>query len=167
MIAALLLVLAAPQTPTPLPTCGATPAALPADLAGWIHGRSLTAAAKSRNVDSVTLQPGVRADVALLASSQVAYAFAPQKASVPGSFGGMLGIAATHAGTYRIALGSTAWVNVVGVGGKPLAAVAHTHGPDCTGVRKIVDFALQRGSYIVQIEGSSAPTIGVMVVAKA
>lgn len=166
MIAATLLLLAA-QTQAPAPACPATPVALTGDLAGWVHGRAVNAAARPAGAETATLQPGVRADVALLPTAQITYVAVPGKAPAAGSFGGLLSIAATRAGTYRVALSAGAWVSVIGQDGKPLASAAHGHGPDCSGVRKIIDFALQPGRYVVQIEGSTSAAIGVMVVAKA
>jgi hypothetical protein len=91
----------------------------------------------------------------------------PQKKPSAGSFSGLLAIVAARAATYRLALGAGAWVNVIGADGQALASIAHGHGLDCSGVRKTVDFALQPGHYVVQIEGNNAPTLAVMLVVKA
>jgi hypothetical protein len=40
--------------------------------------------------------------------------------------------------------------------------VKHGHGPDCSGIRKIVWFDLPAGRHIIQIAGSQARTIKVM-----
>jgi len=48
-------------------------------------------------------------------------------------------------------------------GGKAAASVAHSHGPDCSGVRKMVDFPLTPGTYTLQIAGSRQRAITVLV----
>jgi hypothetical protein len=44
-----------------------------------------------------------------------------------------------------------------------LTSIAHGHGPDCSGIRKMVDFRLEAGSYVLQIVGNGAPTVRVLV----
>ncbi|MDQ2878738.1 MAG: homogentisate 1,2-dioxygenase, partial [Pseudomonadota bacterium] len=124
-------------------------------------------AARRAGTEAALLQPGVRADVTLLPVARIVHAVPPHKAPAAGTFGGLLGIMTARAGTYRIALGAPAWIDLVGADGKALPPVAHGHGPDCSGIRKIVDFALQPGRYVVQIDGSASATIGVMMVEKA
>ncbi len=48
--------------------------------------------------------------------------------------------------------------------GKSLSSVAHAHGPDCTGVRKMVDFRLSPGAYILQLSGATEASLPVMIV---
>jgi hypothetical protein len=50
----------------------------------------------------------------------------------------------------------------VGKDGAGVISSAHGHGPDCTGIRKMVDFALTPGRYTVQISANAAPQITVM-----
>ncbi|MES2059395.1 MAG: hypothetical protein V4564_25870 [Pseudomonadota bacterium] len=68
-----------------------------------------------------------------------------------------------RAGTYKVGLGSGAWVDVVSQG-KAMTSVAHGHGPVCTGIRKIVDFKLAKGLYALQLAGITAPSVKVMIV---
>lgn len=82
-----------------------------------------------------------------------------------GSFGGVFELKIAKAGTYRIALSPGAWIDVI-LDTEKLASVAHTHGPACSGIAKIVDFALKPGVYQVQLSEVKAPTIKAMVVAK-
>ncbi len=108
------------------------------------------------------LTPGKGADVALLPTPDVVY---PVRASRPGgsvSHGGLLGFAVTQAGTYRVAIGSGAWIEVVR-DGQALVSTAHSPGPACTGVRKMVDFALTPGAYLLEIAGNGTPGLSVLV----
>ncbi|MGJ3630031.1 hypothetical protein AB5I41_31865 [Sphingomonas sp. MMS24-JH45] len=66
-------------------------------------------------------------------------------------------------GTYRIALGTPAWIDVVRAG-QPLAAMAHGHGPACSGIRKIVDFRLRPGRYVLQVSGGGTSPVPIMIV---
>ncbi|HEX8555674.1 MAG TPA: homogentisate 1,2-dioxygenase, partial [Sphingomonas sp.] len=66
------------------------------------------------------------------------------------------------AGTYRVALDSAMWIDVV-AGTAAIASTTHGHGPACSGVRKMVDFALRPGRYVIQLSGSAKPQAVVMV----
>lgn len=71
-------------------------------------------------------------------------------------------IAIPRAGTYGVALSDGAWIDVVR-DGKALTAVGHGHGPACSGIRKIVRFALGAGQYQFRLSGIKAASIGVMI----
>lgn len=147
-------------TETPVATCPAEPTPLPAVLAGWKPGAALTAGKSEQDIPHLTL--GARADVTLRESSAVTYVRAPAKPAAAGSKSGLLAFFVAQAGTYRIALGTAAWIDVIG-NGKSIASSAHDHGPACSGIRKLVDFALTPGAYVLQISGSAAGTTGVLV----
>ena len=55
-----------------------------------------------------------------------------------------------------------AWVDVVRAG-RALASSAHGHGPACTGIRKIVDFRLQPGRYVLQVSGGTSASVPVLI----
>ncbi|KQS04257.1 hypothetical protein ASG11_08335 [Sphingomonas sp. Leaf357] len=76
-----------------------------------------------------------------------------------------LSFTVAKAGVYQVGLASGAWVDVVS-GGTALASAGHGHGPNCTGLRKIVDFKLASGRYTLQLSGIKTPTIKVMIVPK-
>lgn len=86
----------------------------------------------------------------------------PEKPGEPASNGGIFTFNVPTAGRYRIALGAGAWIDVL-KGAVPAASVAHAHGPACSTIRKMVDFKLQPGRYLLQIAGSSAATLPMMV----
>jgi hypothetical protein len=56
-----------------------------------------------------------------------------------------------RAGTYGIALDQAGWIDVAPTRGRPLASVAHGHGPRCSTIRKIVRYRLQPGTYRVSV----------------
>ena len=80
------------------------------------------------------------------------------------SEGGTFPLVIATAGTYRIALSANAWIDLVDKG-IALRSTAHTPGPDCSGIAKIVDFALAPGTYQVQLSAAKEKAITVMVAA--
>jgi hypothetical protein len=70
------------------------------------------------------------------------------------------------AGVYRVALSAGAWVDVV-QGGTIAQSVAHGHGPECSGIRKIVSFHLAPGRYVLQLVASDVPEVTAIVLAPA
>lgn len=129
------------------------------EYASWNQPKALTA---GRDGAAATVVPlGSAAQVALGPTPDVHYTVRPEKPGGSVSYGGLLAIEVEKAGAYRIALGSAAWLDVIGKNG-PLRSIAHGHGPDCTGIRKMVDFTLEPGRYLVQISANGAPTIMVL-----
>jgi hypothetical protein len=109
------------------------------------------------------LAVGKAARLVLLPAVHVRYALPPAKAPSPGTFGGVVEVAIDRAGTYRVALGSAAWIDLV-ADGEAVASIAHGHGPDCSGIRKVVDFTLQPGRHVLQLSGNAEAQTTVMVV---
>ncbi len=140
--------------------CPATPAALPPELAGWRRMVPASAGASVAKAALLTVGTGVKA--VLLPTPKVVYPVRPEKPGGSVSHGGLFAFVVPSAGRYRVALGSGAWVDVVR-GGTSLVSVAHGHGPDCSGVRKMVDFDLAPGRYLLQVAGNGTPDLPLMV----
>jgi len=149
LFAALLL-----QTATPAPCTADVPP--PAGLEAWA-----TVSAISMGPVDIGKTTGLR----LQPSDKVAFALKPERAPAPGSFSGVYSFNVATAGTYRIALSAGAWIDIVR-DGKTLASVAHTEGPPCSGIRKIVDFTLAPGSYRLQLSSARAEEMRVLVAPK-
>jgi hypothetical protein len=160
LLFALPLLAAAPQEPPA--ACPTPAAALPAELAGWKTGLSLAAATDRNSLAHTRLELGTRAELMLAATDAVRYVLAPTKPAEPASQGGMVGFTVARAGTYRVALGTGAWIDMV-KGHAALDSVAHAHGPACSGIRKLVDFKLNPGRYVLQIEGSKDAATPVLI----
>ncbi len=77
--------------------------------------------------------------------------------------GGTLALTVARAGTYRIALSVPGWIDVSGADGMK-ASSGHSHGPACSGIRKIVAFALEPGTYEIRIARSPVPQPRIMVI---
>ena len=156
MIPALLAVMfQAAATPAPAPVCTA-PTAPPAGLEAW------------RTISAITMGPiaiGKGTGLRLQPVEAVAFAPAPDRAPKPGSFGGVYQFNVATAGTYHIALQAGAWIDVVH-DGKALESVAHTEGPACSGIRKIVDFTLSPGRYTLQLSGAKEAQMRMLIAPK-
>ncbi|QJU60584.1 homogentisate 1,2-dioxygenase [Sphingomonas sp. AP4-R1] len=141
-------------------TCSATLAPPPAGLEGWSTAHPIKGGASEAKATLLQIGSGVTAT--LLPTPKVAYAVRPEKPGGSVSSGGMFAFVVPSAGRYRVALGSGAWIDVLN-GTAPAVSVAHGHGPDCTGIRKMVDFDLQPGRYLLQIAGNAGATLPLMV----
>ncbi|RUN75668.1 hypothetical protein EJC47_15055 [Sphingomonas sp. TF3] len=161
LLALPLLIAAAPDAPVPCPTPAAP---LPASLVAWQTGLSLAAATDAPTLAHTKVTIGKRVEVMLAPTDTVRYRLAPGKPPAPGSMGGLLGVTVRRAGTYRVALGTGAWIDLVRAR-TSLTSVAHEHGPACSGIRKIVDFKLRPGRYVLQISGSKEAATPVLVTA--
>ena len=149
------------QAPAADPACANARVAMPAELAAW--GSTVPVTAGTQAGDGATLALGQAATVALHRAGTLKLDPAPAKPAAADSFGGTLRLSVAQAGSYRVALGSGAWVDILR-GGKAIAAAAHAHGPRCTGIAKIVDFRLDPGTYVIQLSGVKANSLTALVV---
>jgi hypothetical protein len=151
----------APATTQAAAPCPAGPAAaLSPELSGWSAMQGVDAGTSVASPPTLAIGRSARAT--LVPADSVRFAVAPDKPAAAGSTAGVFAFDVAGAGTYRVALDAGIWVDVV-TGGKALASVAHGHGPDCSGIRKYVDYRLTPGRYILQASGGRAPTLAVMV----
>jgi hypothetical protein len=162
MIAAAILLAAAVPHAAPMAqaACSATPAPLPAGMESWARPVSAKASDSAAKATPLALETAVTA--ALLPTPKVAYAVRPEKPGGSVSSGGLFAFVVPTAGRYRVALGSGAWIDVLS-GTTPSVSVAHGHGPECSTIRKMVDFDLQPGRYLLQVAGNGTPSMPLMV----
>lgn len=144
--------------------CSTAKPALPPELAGWSRPTLRTAGRSTEAATRVALSLGEAAQLRLTPTPSVRYAVSPEKPGAPASHGGLVSFTVTRPGTYRVALGAAAWIDVIR-DEKPATSVAHGHGPACSGIRKMVDFRLEPGRYLLQVAGAADPVIPVMVAA--
>lgn len=152
LFAALLLL----QAATAAAPCPATPAPLPGELAGWTP---MTDVAAGATPAAITIGHGVRAT--LLPAAGVTLPV-PNDRAKAGSNAGVYGFDVTAAGRYRVTLGAAAWIDVIAAG-KPVTSAAHAHGPACSPIRKMVDFDLVPGHYLLQLSGSDFAVVPLMI----
>jgi len=125
-----------------------------APVAGFAPGQAALADA---------LVPGRAVELALRPARDVSFVPPPAKAPPADSFAAEVPLTIKAAGTYRLELGSRAWVDVVR-DGAAVASTDHGHGADCSGIAKTVAFRLEPGAYRVQLSGAPARAITVRVV---
>ncbi len=138
------------------------PAELPAALASWATPAPMTAVGAAAKLGRAQLTPGRAVTLTLLPTPKVAYPLRPEKPGGSVSYGGLVRFTVEQSGTWRVALGTGAWVDVV-KDGKAAASIAHGHGPQCSGVRKIVDYDLSPGTYTLQLAADGSDSIGLLV----
>jgi hypothetical protein len=138
----------------PPDTCTAK-APPPAEMAGWTSPAVLPAARSEADIGIATLTPGKAITAGFAPVAQVRYRVPPAKADGPATFGGLYALKVTEAGNYRVASSAAPWMDVFPAGGStPIRTVRFGHGPACTGIGKMVEFALQPGDYLLQFSES-------------
>ena len=153
MILALLLAAA----PAADPLC-ATPAPLAEPWTSWTQSGQGRAGTQTHRAPALILGKPVVAT--LTPAAHVQFAVPPGKGATEG-FGGLFTLALKQAARVGVGLSGPAWVDVV-TGTTPVASADHGHGPDCSGLRKIVWFNLPAGRHLVQIAGSKTAEVRVM-----
>jgi hypothetical protein len=147
----------AQETPPP-PSCQAVDASLPAAFAGWRTPSTL----------SGPLRPGMTVQVPLRPIGDLQMApdmpIAPHEARDGGaSTGARFDLEIATAGTYRVALGNAAWIDLV-QGGAALRPAGRDRGPACSSIHRILDFTLSPGRYLVQLSGTTAASARLLVI---
>ena len=92
----------------------------------------------------------------------MAYAATPGRPAPVGGRGGLLALEVIEPGAYAVGLSSAAWIDVMDARGATVASATHGHGPPCSGMRKVVDFVLTPGRYVVQLNTGGDATVGVL-----
>lgn len=136
--------------------CPATPV-LPPELADWARAaesKTIYGFGEPRASDWPPLG-AARTALTLHRAESLRYGVAPERAPDVHKFGGMVPIEVKTPGRLTVALDAGAWIDLVRDGAR-VKSVGHGHGPACSGVRKMVDFDVTPGRYVLQI--SSAPT---------
>lgn len=149
----------------PAATCAAMDKDLPAELSTWTAKKNLVAAKGVAGLDTAVLRPGQAFVATLAPTPEVTYIVQPEKPGGTVSKGGLFAIDVPAVGSYVIALGTGAWIDVL-KGDAAQRSTGHGRGPACTTVRKMVSFGLQPGRYVVQISANAEASLPIMVAAK-
>lgn len=164
LAATLALALSTPTTAQiPARNCAATTPALPPELAAWPDRAPLTAAIAGSTASQATLAIGKAAQLRLSPTTAIRYPVRPGRPAAPNTHGGIAGFTVARSGTYRVALGSGMWIDLIR-DDRAIASTTHSHGPPCSGVRKIVDFHLEPGRHLLQLSGGTGQSVDVLVV---
>lgn len=162
MILAASVVLVGHSQAQEAPKACAAPAAPPAEFAGWSAAQLLPAGATGDAPGARVLPIGTAREIGLLPVAEVRYAVQPVRPDEGAVHGGLVAFDVARRGTYRVALGSGAWIEVIG-GRRARQSVGHGHGPECSGIRKIVDFELSPGRYLLQLSASKEARVTAMI----
>ncbi len=135
------------------PSCATIDVDLPEALAAW----RTPAAAES------PLQPGQAVSLPLRPIAEVATVTAPRIVEGGPTTGALVPLEISTAGTYGVALDLPAWIEIVR-DDRVIPSIAHGHGPACSSIRKIVDFPLVPGRYMIQLSGTRATAARILVI---
>jgi hypothetical protein len=102
--------------------------------------------------------------VALVPLADAKLPMAPERApKTPDTFAGYVEAAApARSGTYKVTLSSEAWIDVV-QDGHAVKSSAFSGVTGCEGIRKSVKFELAATPFIIQISGTTAHAIAIVV----
>lgn len=145
-------------------TCPADPV-LPPEWAGWAmigSNKTMSVYRETAAAEWPSLRDR-RTGLALHPADRMQYRVAPERTPDPAKRGGMVPIAVEKAGRLAIALDSGAWIDLV-KDGQIVKSVKHGHGPACSGIRKIVEFDVTPGRYLLQIVNAPDVSIRAMAV---
>lgn len=152
----------AQQTGHEAPACAAMDATLPAGMADWNGKAEITTAPSPEHAGHVSLALGKGYEAKLKKKGDVTFSVEPEKPGGSVSYSGLFSFTIPEAGSYSVALGTAAWIDVL-EDGKALEPASFGHGPECTTIRKKVVFALKAGLHVLQVAGNGAETLKVMV----
>jgi hypothetical protein len=126
--------------------------------------KALLASAKPLESGSDVPQPLAAVMVALVPFADAKLPMAPSRMpKTPDSYAGYIRVAALpKAATYRITLSQGAWIDVIQDSHQAKSA-AFSGATGCEGVRKSVKFDLAAAPFIIELSGTTARSIGLVV----
>ena len=158
LAAAMMVMMQAAAAPAPAhaheaaAACSAVTTALPPEFAGWAQADSPPA----------TPLPLAR-PVSLPLSDSPVFPYPPARPAQPGTRGATMALRIETAGRYLVAVDSAAWIDLISTGGEAARPAQFGHGPQCSGIRKLLRFDLAPGDYVLQFSNVAAPTLRLMV----
>lgn len=145
-----------------LSTLFAREATLPAELSAWKSLSYVNAAKNPDELNDAVLTPNHASLVGLYTTPKVKYSFRPANEGGSVSYGGMFQITIKESGTYRVALANASWIDLI-KDAKAAVSIAHNGGPDNSGIRKMVDYNLEAGTYTLQLSAGADSTSAVLI----
>ena len=155
LVAIGLMIGAGPLLSSQQTECPAISKSLPPPFSAWSDKPT-----PAENGEHLSL--GEPKTVTLVPVDEITWLHTPERPPSPASFGATLAFDIERAGKYSVAAGDGAWLDVAGSDGLVRSA-SHGHGPTCSGIRKIVEFQLEAGSYTLQISNSRNETVRLLV----
>lgn len=137
-------------------------AVLPSELSAWKALSYVGSAKNPQELPNATLTLNTASLVGLLPTPKIQYVARPTNEGGSVSYGGMFQITLKESGLYRVVLANASWIEMV-KDAKGSQSVAHSHGPDYSGIRKMVDYALEAGTYTLQLSAGADTTSAILV----
>lgn len=135
------------------PEC-TTPVPVPAEWAGWESPSPVS--------ENGVISVGTAWNFTLAPVAQVPLTGFDGKELPEGSMGAALTFTAPQDGTYLITVADPMWIDVIGPDGV-VESSAHGHGPDCSGIGKIVHFPLKAGAYRLELSAGQTGASRLMI----
>ncbi|WP_260582748.1 homogentisate 1,2-dioxygenase [Sphingopyxis sp. PET50] len=104
-----------------------------------------------------------RTGLSLHKAERLTYWTPPERAADAGKYGGMVPVSVEREGRLIVALDRGAWLDLVR-DGTIVPSAAHGHGPACSGIRKMVEYEVTPGRYLLQISNAPESSIRAMAV---
>jgi hypothetical protein len=124
---------------------------------------SITAGARADSAPALSADRLYR--LALAEESKVTFAATPErKRAGERPYAGLARLHIRVAGTYRVALSRPFWIDIV-QDGKLVSSAGFTGSHGCDAPRKIVQYALQAGDYVLQVSGPDSPDVNLTLTA--
>lgn len=136
--------------------------ALPLELNAWKSLSYVSAAKSADGVVNATLEVGKASYIGLNNTPKMRYVLRPMNEGGTVSYGGIFQIAIKESGVYRVALGNASWIDMT-KDGKSAQSIAHNGGPANSGIRKMVDYKLESGTYILQLSAGADASSAILV----
>ena len=146
----------------PAAACGALDASLPSGLDDWNGKAGIATAPDANRLTHAPLALGRGYEAILLHTPGIAFPVQPEKPGGSVAYAGLFAFTVGQAGNYAVALGSTAWIDVI-EDGRVVTPASFGHGPECTTIRKIVVFPLRPGVHTLQVSASPDARLQLMV----
>lgn len=149
----------------PEPACATVSNAnLPADLAAWAKPAEALEAGADRAAPVLPL--GKPMDLALKPSADVRFVAMPEQKRAPeNAHAGLVKLNIPAGGIWRVAASGPVWIDMLSASG-PVASSNHGRMAPCTSLRKVVEFPLTAGEYLLQLSGNPGPELRLMVAPK-
>ena len=135
---------------------------LPVELNAWKSLSYVGAAKSADELSTATLEVGKASYVRLNNTPKMKYVVRPMNEGGTVSYGGIFQIDIKESGTYRIALGNASWIDMT-KDAKAAQSIAHNEGPKNSGIRKMVDYNLESGTYVLQLSAGADSSTAILV----
>lgn len=137
-------------------------AILPPELSAWKSLSYVGSAHNAQELSNATLTLNTASVVGLLPTPKIEYAARPTNEGGSVSYGGIFQITLKEKGLYRVVLANASWIEMV-KDGKSAQSVAHAQGAKDSGIRKMVDYNLDAGTYTLQLSAGADTTSAVLI----